>query len=88
MPRKEFIDDLQAAQASRDIPHISNLIAGTEDGLIQFDINRADSLIPLKVESLITGTVDPLVEHHPSSSVPPLSPEMSSGAKGNLYLDQ
>ena len=58
MPRKEFIIDLRDAQSSRDLPQVvSNLVAGNEDGLIQFDVGGPDWSILLKVEAFISGTI-------------------------------
>ncbi len=55
MPRKAFVADLQDAVATFQNPHVSNLKAGEEDGLINFDYQLQDDEDATKITILIPG---------------------------------
>ena len=54
MPRKAFVADLQDAVATFQKTHVSDLKAGAEDGLINFDYHLQSGDIT-KVAILVPG---------------------------------
>lgn len=55
MPRKAFVADLQDAVATFHKPDVSNLKAGEEDGLIDFDYSSPNGQPTIKVTVLVPG---------------------------------
>lgn len=54
MPRKAFVADLQDALVTFQKPNVSNLKAGEEDGVIQFDYHLQNEDL-VRIAILVPG---------------------------------